>query len=266
MLRSHMTNVLLIIDPQNDFCIPNGSLYVPHAEDDCKKTSEFITKNSTKINAIHVTLDCHPMHHIAHPIFWLTEDGNIPKPFGEITLDNFIKEKFKPKNPNLIQKVETYLQELESKGRYNLTLWPPHCLIGTTGFCVEETINTAIADWEIKNYKNANYTVKSPNPYTEHYSAIQAEVPDPEDVNTRTNFALIDKLKKADRLIITGEALSHCVANTLRDVAIYLPPSKMVLLNDCTSPVAGFEHLGNKFVEEFVARGMKSIKSTDLTL
>lgn len=56
------------------------------------------------------------------------------------------------------------------------------------------------------------------NNLTEWYSAIRAEVPLPVDPTTETNTALINRLKEADRLIIAGQALSHCVRFTLLDI------------------------------------------------
>ena len=45
--------------------------------------------------------------------------------------------------------------------------------------------------------------------------------------------------------MIAGEALSHCVAGTVRDLADGLGDEqvgKLVLLTDCTSTVGGFDH------------------------
>ena len=44
-----MNTELLLIDFQNDFCSPQGSLYVPNAEKDCANTADFIYKNSISV-------------------------------------------------------------------------------------------------------------------------------------------------------------------------------------------------------------------------
>ena len=110
-----MSNALLIIDPQNDFSHPNGSLYVPGAKEDCGRLAEFIEKNSDKINSIQITLDSHPSYHIAHPYFWVDENGNNPAPYTIITHLDYVKGLYKPVDSNLDKKVEEYILSLEEK-------------------------------------------------------------------------------------------------------------------------------------------------------
>lgn len=252
-----MNTALLIIDPQNDFASPEGTLYVPGATNDCARLGNFIKKNVSEISSIHVSLDCHPCYHIAHPYFWKDLSGNNPAPYTIITYEDMANKVYQPVDESLNKKVEEYLLALDNKGRYSLTIWPPHCLTATWGCCVEKQVYDAIHYWEIENLgKNTNFVRKASNPLTEHYSAIQAEVPDPNDISTRTNFTLIDMLKNVDNILIAGEALSHCVANTIRDLATYIPVSKITLLTDCTSNVTGFEKMGDEFINEFKSKGM----------
>ncbi len=68
---------------------------------------------------------------------------------------------------------------------------------------------------------------------------------------------MIASLDEADIIVATGEALSHCVANTLTDLAGYIDISKVVLLTDCCSNVTGFESLGVEFIEKMTAKGMR---------
>ena len=72
---------------------------------------------------------------------------------------------------------------------------------------------------------------------------------------------------EADVLVVAGEAGSHCLANTVRDIAAEFGDdsyvSKMVLLTDATSPVPGFEHFQDAFVQEMTARGMKLSTTID---
>ncbi|MGI5172070.1 hypothetical protein H0R92_00515 [Treponema sp. OMZ 840] len=262
-----MACAFLIIDPQNDFCSPDGALFIPGSPQNCSNTAAFIRKNAAHIDSIHITLDSHPSYHIAHPVFWKDADGAVPPPFTQITYRDFAAGKFRPIDEAAAAKTEKYLQELEAKGRYNLILWPLHCLQGTGGMAVEKNIWQAAHDWELAHpFCNIDYTTKASNVYTEHYSALQAEVPDPEDTSTLMNFTLINKLKKADRIIIAGQALSHCVANTVRDLSAFIPPASFVLLKDCTSPVAGFEKNAQVFVQEMEKRGMTTSVSCELQL
>ena len=69
---------LLIIDPQNDFCSPHGSLYVPGAEEDMGRLARLIDRLKNKIADIHVTLDSHRMIDISHPGWWRDSNGHQP--------------------------------------------------------------------------------------------------------------------------------------------------------------------------------------------
>ena len=74
-----------------------------------------------------------------------------------------------------------------------------------------------------------------------HYSAVQADVPDPADPTTQLNVGLIKTLENADLVALSGQALSHCVANTIRDIADYFGREsirKLVLIEDTSSPPA----------------------------
>jgi nicotinamidase-related amidase len=108
---------------------------------------------------------------------------------------------------------------------------------------------------------------KGSNPWTEHFSAVRAEVPDPEDPSTQINRAFVQSLEVADLVAWTGQALSHCLANTFRDAAeVFSDPaiiSKMVLLTDATSNVATFEKYGDDFIRDMKAKGMRTSTTTD---
>jgi nicotinamidase-related amidase len=78
-------NILLIIDPQNDFSDGKrigdnpGNLQVIGSTLDYKRIIEFIEKNADKLDEIHVSLDTHTTRHIGHPAFWsrVNETGNL---------------------------------------------------------------------------------------------------------------------------------------------------------------------------------------------
>jgi nicotinamidase-related amidase len=65
---------------------------------------------------------------------------------------------------------------------------------------------------------------------------------------------------------LSGQALSHCVANTVRDIADQFGQEnihKLVLIEDTSSPVPGFEALARQFVTDMRRRGMKTAKAAD---
>ena len=60
-------NLLIVIDMQNDFCLPDGALYVPGAEDDIQRVKNFIDRNYRMIDHIVLTQDNHQVIDISHP-------------------------------------------------------------------------------------------------------------------------------------------------------------------------------------------------------
>jgi len=158
------------------------------------------------------------------------------------------------------------VKQLETNGRYPLCIWPEHCIIGTWGHSIYPELSDSLLDWERDRFAIVDYVTKGSNVFTEHYSAVQADVPDQADPSTMLNSRLIDILQDADLVAITGEALSHCVANTVGDIIDNFGAEnvkKLVLLEDTTSNVTGFENLGENFVKDAVAKGMQVSTSTD---
>lgn len=259
---------LLIIDPQVDFCDPQrGALYVGGAEHDIARLSRMVTRLAPKLDDIHVTLDSHHFVDIAHPIFWRDGQGKRPDPFTLISAADVEAGRWTTTQPGMYRRALEYVQTLEKRGRYVLCIWPPHCLIGSEGHAVMPELFAALTDWERQRFGLVDYVTKGSNIYTEHYSAVQAEVPDPTDPSTKINTALIQTLMKADLIAIAGEAGSHCVRNTVTDIANNFGDDtyvkKLVLLTDATCPVTGFENFQDDFIREMTARGMQLSTTTD---
>ena len=128
-------------------------------------------------------------------------------------------------------------------------------------------VRAAYNRWEDAQLGIVNKVSKGSNPWTEHYSAVMAEVPDAEDPDTQLNQGFIALLKQADRIFITGEAGSHCVKATTEHIADNFAKAdlgKLVLLTDCMSPVTGFDAQYEGFVRDMMARGLQVAKSTDV--
>jgi nicotinamidase-related amidase len=68
-------------------------------------------------------------------------------------------------------------------------------------------------------------------------------------------------LENADLVVIAGEARTHCLANTVRDIANNFGDdsfiSKLVLLTDASSDIPGFETHAQNFMNEMMGRGMQ---------
>jgi len=257
---------LLTIDPQNDFCDSAGSLFVPGAEEDMKRLAAMVRRAGNKLNDIHVTLDSHRTVDVAHPVFWKDSAGKHPNPFTIITVQDVENGTWQATNPGFAARALEYVKQLESNARYPLCIWPEHCIIGSWGHSIYPELSDALIGWERERFAIVDYVTKGSNVFTEHYSAVQADVPDPTDPSTMLNARLIDILQTADIVAITGEALSHCVANTVNDIIDNFGDEnvkKLVLLEDTTSSVLRFEQQGEDFVKKAVAKGMQVSTSID---
>lgn len=262
MLKVH----LLVIDPQNDFCDPKGSLCVPKADEDMERVATLIERVGDRLMDIHVTLDTHHYLDVAHPSFWVDGDGNEPDPFIIITAEDVEKRKWRTKNPQMQDRAAEYVKQLVANGRYPLCIWPAHCLIGTWGNNVHDNLADALLNWE-KKHGYIDYVTKGSNLYTEHYSAVLADVVDPTDPTTDLNTKLIQILEDSDMVLVAGEASSHCVANTLRDIIDNFgvdSAKKVTLLTDCMSPVPTFEQMEIDFFADMKAKGVNMARSTEV--
>lgn len=269
---------LLIIDPQNDFCdlpedylpVAGGdrpALPVPGAHADMLRVAHIIKRGGAGLSAISVTLDSHHRIDIAHPAFWMDGAGQPVLPFTQITAADLAQGRFAPRDASGMPRAVAYLAELERAGRYTLMVWPTHCEIGSWGHNVHADVRAAYNGWEESTLRSVAKIVKGTNPWTEHYSAIQAEVPDHADAATQMNNAFIETLALADRVYITGEAGSHCVKATTEHIVAAWDPaqlSRLVLVIDCMSPVQGFEAQHDGFIRAMRERGVQLAQASDV--
>jgi nicotinamidase-related amidase len=257
---------LLVIDPQNDFCDPKGALFVKGADADMKRLANLVGRTKDKLVDIHVTLDSHQPVHIAHPIFWVDSSGNHPNPFTLISVSDVENGIWVPSKPSLYKRGLKYVQDLAKNKKYVLCIWPPHCLIGTWGQAVVPELYEQFRAWSDR-FAIIDFVTKGSNPFTEHYSPFQADVIDPTDPSTALNTKVLDTINEADEVLLAGEAGSHCLANAGRDAATYFSNTdfvkKLVLLEDATSPVTGFENLQSDFVTDMRKLGMRTTTTLD---
>lgn len=275
-MTTHGHTHLLIIDPQNDFCdLPAArrpssvapALPVTGADADMARLAALIRDRGDLFDRITVTLDSHQPMDIAHPPFWQHRDGAAVAPFTPITAAQARSGEFAPRDPDALPRTLAYLDALEAGGRYTLMVWPIHCVVGSWGHAVHADVAAALADWEAAHGRRVATVRKGENPWTEHYSAVQAEVPDPEDPRTGLNRDLLDDLGHAERIVIAGEASSHCVRATTEHIVEHLPggrPGRIALVTDCMSPVAGFDAAHEDFLAAMRDRGLALVGAADL--
>jgi nicotinamidase/pyrazinamidase len=271
---SQKSNDLLIIDPQIDFCRPGdinsperGALYVDNAEKDMARVAQFIRNFGSNLRHIHVTLDCHHLFDVAHPQMWRNSKGENPHPFTIFGSKEIKNGEWLPVFPQLTQRFIDYCESLEKTGKFPLCIWPPHCLIGSEGNAIIPVLYEVLVEWQMTNRRNINFVSKGSNPFTEHYSAIKAEVADPNDPTTQINTRLIQVIMDSDMTFIAGEAGSHCLKSTIEDIVEGFEDDsyvkKLFLLEDCTSPVSGFEQSQIDFIRNMTQKGMNIATSSD---
>lgn len=263
------TNVhLLIIDMQVDFCHQQGSLYVPGAEEDIRRLSEFIFTHAGRITGTTCTLDSHLPFQIFHPNWWADAHGNHPAPFTLISQADVADGTWRP----LVMPAfsEAYVAQLEEKAKKVLTIWPYHVLIGGVGNALDGTIWSAVTWHSLARKSQPAYLQKGRVPQSEHYSAIQPEIDVPDHPQGSLHRGVLNTLAAADYLLVAGEAASHCVLETLADlVRQWERPQleRVYVLQDCMSPVqhpeVDFAAMTAEAFAEFAAAGMQFVNSTD---
>ena len=257
-----MKTVLLIVDMQNDFCLPSGSLYVPGAEKDVERLSRLIKKKTTVIDKIILTADEHHVMDIAHPSYWRNKQGVHPAPFTTISWWEVLSGEWIPFGDK--DKVVDYLRRLIEQGEYKHTIWPEHCLYGSEGAAITPVLMEALTCWA-REGKYYEVVEKGLNPLTEFFGAFRANIPLAGAVDTEFNVKLKEELEMYDVIWLAGEAKSHCVANTLKQMFDY--PEiirRLVILEDCMSNISGCEDLAISIYEKAACMCARFVTSESL--
>lgn len=256
-----MKNAFLIIDAQFDFCHPDGALFVPGAEQDISRIAKLIQDHTDQIDHIVVTLDTHHILDIAHPQFWQDIDGNHPRPFTQITGADVDAGRWIPRFS--AEKARQYVHALEADGQFMHFIWPEHCLIGSRGAALHDMLLDALKDWSHQRDRDYVAVQKGLYPLTEHFGIFRAQVPDPTIPETQLNTALIADLARFDTIYLMGEAKSHCVANSLKQLLDFAPAiiPKLTVVTNCMSDVTGLAHLADPIFAEARARNVSFTQS-----
>jgi nicotinamidase-related amidase len=289
--HDRFTIYLVVVDAQNTFCIPGFELYVggrsgAGAVDDNRRLCEFIYRNLGVITQICPTMDTHQAIQIFHAMYLVNDRGEHPPPFTIVSEEDVRKGvwKFNPAvAPSLhIDEAQGqrhllhYTHRLKVSGKYDLTIWPYHAMLGGIGHALVPAVEEAVFFHSIARFSQPDFNVKGQHPLTEHYSVLGPEVlegPDGEPIAGKSD-KFFRELLRFDAVVIAGQAKSHCVAWTIDDLLEDVLASdrrlveKVYLLEDCTSPVVvpgviDYTDQADAAFQRFANAGMHVVRSAD---
>ncbi|MBN1538243.1 MAG: hypothetical protein JW908_16010 [Anaerolineales bacterium] len=282
---------LMIVDAQNTFCIPEFELFVGGrtgmgAVEDNRRLCEFIYRNLNRLTQIIVTMDTHQAVQIFHALYLVNDRGEHPAPMTLVSYEDVAQGKWKF-NSNLAGSLEItpedgqrhllhYVKSLKDKGKFDLTIWPYHAMLGGIGHALVASVEEALFFHTIARNQQVIFEIKGENPQTEHYSVVRPEVmrnADGETLGTE-NSKFIRLIEEYDAMIIAGQAKSHCVAWTVEDILEDISQKdpklakKVYLLDDCMSSVVipgvvDYSDQAEAAFKRFAQAGMNRVRSTE---
>ncbi|HSQ26968.1 MAG TPA: hypothetical protein VLM80_07570 [Anaerolineales bacterium] len=282
---------LLAVDVQNSFCMPGFELFVGGlsgmgAVEDNQRLCEFIYRNLPSITHICATLDTHHAMQIFHSVFLINENNEHPQALTLVSHQDVLENKWKitPQVAEILGMTPEdghdyllhYTKQLQDQEKYDLTIWPYHVMLGSIGHALVPAVEEAIFFHNIARYDQVEFQVKGSNPLTEHYSAIGPEVlrnHKEQEIDHKSQH-ILSLVQNYDRLIIAGQAKSHCVAWTIDDLLQQILAideslvGKIYLLEDCSSPVVipgviDYSQAADAAYQKFASVGMHLVKSTE---
>jgi nicotinamidase-related amidase len=280
---------LLAVDVQNTFCIPDFELFVrgrsgTGAVDDNRRLCDFVYRNLAAITEIVPSLDTHRAMQVFHAVWLVDEAGRHPNPYTLVSAEDVESGRWRlnPSAPESLaidpdyaaRVLAFYTRRLAEGGKYDLTIWPYHALLGGIGHALVSAVEEAFFFHGLARYSQPEFQVKGEHPLTEHYSMLGPEVtegPDGEEL-ARKNVALVEGLLDFDAVIVAGQAKSHCVAWTIDDLLqgdheVEQLARRTYLLEDCSSPVVvpgvvDYTDEADAAFRRFAAAGMHVVRST----
>ncbi|HEU4412598.1 MAG TPA: hypothetical protein VFS43_45565 [Polyangiaceae bacterium] len=263
---------LFLVDAQVDFIHPPpvGSLAVPGAVDDTRRTVEFLYRHAGRIGTVVASLDSHVPHQIFYASWWRDEAGRPPAPFTLIHAADVEAGRFRPLREPAWSLA--YVRGLAATAKKALCIWPYHTMVGSPGQALDPALFEAVTYHAVARGAEPRFVTKGSVPQTEHYSVFEPEIAYGAAAEARRNDALLDELARHDLVLVAGQAKSHCVLESVRSLLGYLerrpgPRAEVCLLADCTSSVAhpeiDFEAIARAEYDALVARGLRLAASTE---
>lgn len=267
------------IDVQVGFAIPGASLFVPGAPDDTARTVRWLYANAARLTRLYFSLDTHAVFQIFHPSWWRDAAGNPPAPLTVITPEDVRAGRWIPRfSPD---ESRAYVDALAARGKYVLTIWPFHTLLGGTSHALVPAVMEAALFHATLRDEAPVIVSKGTHPLTESYSVMSPEVTEVADRSVgEFDAALFDALFAHDHVYVYGQAKSHCVLSTLEDLVAHaerVDPAlvrRLAVLVDATSPVPAppldplppeldFPRVAEAAFERLARRGVRLVRTTD---
>lgn len=304
---------LLLVDVQNTFCIPGYELFVGGrsgngAVEDNTRLCQFIYRNLPHVSKIACTLDTHTAMQIFHEVFWINDAGEHPIPLQTLITQADIEAGKWRVNPAVVGSIDLpseipqpngsgnkpiwprftsqyawlkaygghYVKTLTTDGKYPLAIWPYHAMLGGIGHAIVSAVDEACFFHAIARNSQTYYELKGRNPLTENYSILRPEVLSDAEGKpiAEKNSTFLQMLLGYDRVIIAGQAKSHCVAWTVSDLLSEIQQiapdlaKKIYLMADLTSPVVvpgvvDYTEPADSAFAQFSEAGMHVVQSTE---
>lgn len=180
MADAGFTPALIIVDLQEDFCPPHGSLAVAEGRDIATPVNELLSLPSFAIRI--ATQDWHPQDHIS-----FASNHADKKPFTDFTTV------VNPHNPD---------------EKYETRLWPIHCVQDSKGAELIPELNVSKVDTVVKKGQDSR---------VEMYSAFYDPFKSPRVSDS--GLVEILKQKGVTHVYVVGLAYDYCVSATAVDAA-----------------------------------------------
>ncbi|KAL3474700.1 Isochorismatase-like protein [Aspergillus californicus] len=222
-----MVAALIVVDMQEDFCPPNGSLAVEGARDMAPTINALLAHPGFAVRV--ASQDYHPLEHIS---FATNHPSPNNRPF-ECSIEM--------SNPAGGRETETKQQ----------TLWPVHCVQQTPGADIIPELDTSKIDLFVK---------KGMHPLVEMYSAFADAFgnQDPAIVSVNANLRSFLTDKGVTDVFVVGVAGDFCVKHTAIDAAASGFRSHVVQdATECVVRGSGWEET----VRELAAAGVSIVVS-----
>ena len=217
---------LIIVDMQNDFCDPNGALYVEGADLLYSKILSLLSNYNTII----YTQDYHPENHCS---FY----DNIDKtPLSTKTLSLY-------PNQNMTQirnKVPLFGKVILENGEAQI-LWPRHCVQNTWGSQLIKQLKPTKNDFVV--FKGNNENIDSYSAFFDNGKVSKTPL---------DNYLKSRNIKKVD---VVGLAFDYCVGYTALDAKLLGYETRIIL--KATKSVS--EISSNIMKQKLIASGIKLI-------